>query len=95
MQPFAVLIGEDWQLWRVDFSRSFRLFKEIRNPKELVQCDRQLFARLKALDANAVMQRTKSYLTSKEVQALMARRDKIVAYFQRLISEKGESAILY
>jgi len=90
-----VLIGEDWQLWRVDFSRSFRLFKEIRNPKELVQCDRQLFARLKALDANAVMQRTKSYLTSKEVQALMARRDKIVAYFQRLISEKGESAILY
>src|SRR6266446_2838628 len=83
-----VLIGEDWQLWRVDFSRSFRLFKELKNPKNLVQCDRQLFAGLKALDSNEVTQKTRNYLTRLEVQALMARRDKIVAYFEKLISEK-------
>jgi hypothetical protein len=90
-----VLIGEDWKIWRVDFSRSFRLFNDIKNPKDLVQCDRQLFARLKALDSNEVMQRTKNYLSKSEVQALMARRDKIVAYFEKLISEKGESKVLY
>src|SRR6266850_4466736 len=90
-----VLIGEDWKIWRVDFSRAFRTFKDIKNPKNLVQCDRQLFANLKALDSNEVMQKTKSYLTRVEAQAVMARRDKIVAYFGKLISEQGESKVLY
>ena len=90
-----VLIGEDWKIWRVDFSRSFRLFNEIKNPKDLVQCDRQLFTHLKALDSKEVMERTKNYLSKSEVDALMARRDKIVAYFDKLISEKGESKVLY
>ena len=47
-----VLIGEDFKIWRVDFSRAFRLYKDLRNPKDLVRCDRQLFEKLKALDAN-------------------------------------------
>jgi hypothetical protein len=34
-------------------------------------------------------------LTKWEIEALMARRDLIAAYFQRLIAEKGESAVLY
>jgi hypothetical protein len=29
------------------------------------------------------------------VKAVMARRDKIVAQFQKLIAEKGENAVLY
>jgi hypothetical protein len=29
------------------------------------------------------------------VKAVMARRDKIVAQFQKMISEKGEAAVLY
>jgi hypothetical protein len=90
-----VLIGEDWKIWRVDFSRAFRLSENIKDPKDLVQCERQLFARLKALDSNELMQKTKGYLTKLEVQAVMARRDKIVAYFNKLIHEKGENAVVY
>ena len=90
-----VLIGEDWKLWRIDFSRAFRTYKEVRDPKDLVHCDRQLFEKLKALDANQVAEKTKPYLTKDEVKGVMARRDKIVAYFQKLIAEKGESAVLY
>jgi hypothetical protein len=90
-----VLIDQDWKIWRVDFSRAFRLSENIKDPKDLVQCERQLFDRLKALDSNELTQKTKDYLTKTEVQALMARRNKIVAYFNKLISEKGESAVLY
>jgi hypothetical protein len=90
-----VLIGEDWKIWRVDFSRAFRLSENIQNTKDLVQCERQLFARLQALDFNEVMQKTKGYLTKPEVQSVMARRDKIVTYFNKLIREKGENAVLY
>lgn len=90
-----VLIDEDWKIWRVDFSRAFRLSENIKDPKDLVQCERQLFDKLKALDSGALMQKTKDYLTKTEAQAVIARRDKIVTYFNKLIREKGESAVLY
>ena len=90
-----VLIDEDWKPWRVDFSRAFRVFKELKNPKDLVQCDRLLFEKLRTLDGNEFAQKTRNYLTKDEQQAVMARRDKIVAYFRKLIAEKGENSVLY
>jgi hypothetical protein len=90
-----VLIGEDWTVWRVDFSRAFRKNKDLRAPKNLVKCDRQLLEKLKALKADELAGETKGYLTRDEVNSVMARRDKIVATFQSLIAEKGEKEILY
>jgi hypothetical protein len=90
-----VLIGPDWQIWRVDFTRSFRLYKTLRDPADLTRCDRQLFEKLRALNENEVEEKTKHYLNKDEVKALMARRDKIVAQYQKLISEKGEKEVLY
>ena len=90
-----VLIGPDWKIWRIDFTRAFRLYKDLRDPKDLVRCDRNLLEKLKALDGNELSEKTKNYLTKDEVKAVMARRDKIVAYFQKLISQKGETEVLY
>jgi hypothetical protein len=90
-----VQIGEDWKIWRVDFSRAFRLSKDLRNPGDLVRCDRRLFDKLKTLDGNELAEQTKHYLTKDEVKAVMARRDKIVAQFQKLVSKKGENEVLY
>jgi phosphopantothenoylcysteine synthetase/decarboxylase len=67
----------------------------VKDPKDLVRCDRQLFEKLKALDAGQLMEKTKPHLTKDEVKGAMARRDKIVAYFQKLIAEKGENEVLY
>jgi hypothetical protein len=90
-----VLIGEDWTVWRIDFSRAFRKNKDLRGPKNLVKCDRELFEKLKALKADELAEKTKRYLTKEEVAGVMARRDKIVATFQTLIAQKGETEILY
>jgi len=91
-----VLIGEDWKIYRVDFSRAFRHSKDLKNPKDnLVRCDRKLFEKLKTLDGNEVAEKTKHYLDKDDVKAVMARRDKIVEYFQKLIAEKGENEVLY
>ena len=90
-----VVISADWKIWRVDFTRAFRLSKDLRDPKDLIRCDRQLFVKLKALDANEVAEKTKHNLTKDEVKAVMTRRDKIVALFEKLISEKGENEVLY
>jgi hypothetical protein len=90
-----VLIGADWKIWRVDFTRAFRLQENLRNPGDLVRCDKQLLEKLKALDGSELTTKTKGYLTKSEAKAVMARRDKIVAQFQKMIAEKGESQVLY
>lgn len=90
-----VLIGQDWQIWRIDFTRAFRLNKDLRMPSNLVQCDRHLFEKIRTLKADELAEKTRGYLTKDEVKALMARRDKIVALFDELIQKKGENEVLY
>ena len=90
-----VLITPEWKIWRIDFTRAFRLYPTLQEPRDLVRCDRQLLARLKALDGDQLAAKTKGFLTTSEVKAVMTRRDKIVAHFQKLIAEKGEDAVLY
>src|SRR5215467_6983468 len=53
--------------------KSTRLSHDLQDPKDLVQCDRQLFGRLKALDSNELLKKTKDYLTKLEAEAVMAR----------------------
>jgi hypothetical protein len=90
-----VLVTEDWKIWRIDFTRGFRLYKNLKSPENLAQCDRNLLEKLKKLDGDEVMEKTKPHLSKSEVQGLMARRDKIVAYFEKLVAQKGEGAVLY
>jgi hypothetical protein len=90
-----ILITENWKIWRIDFTRAFRLSHELQSPTDLIMCDRELLASLRKLNANEVLQRTKPHLTALEIQGIIVRRDKIVTRFQQLISQKGEAAVLY
>ncbi len=90
-----VLVTKDWRIWRIDFTRAFRLQHDLKNPKDLVQCDREVLGKLRQLSYDQVFDATKPYLTKNEVKALMARRDKMVAHFDELVAQKGESEVLY
>ena len=89
-----ILITEDWKIWRIDFTRAFRLSHVLQAPKDLVKCDRQLLQKLRMLDGNEVLEKTTPHLNKNEVDAVMAWRDKIVAHFDPLIAQKGEAAVL-
>jgi hypothetical protein len=56
----------------------------LRTPTVLRRCDRLLFARMKALTREAVDLELGDYLTSTERDALMSRRDALVAHFESL-----------
>lgn len=90
-----VLVGPNWELYMIDFTRAFRLDRGLDNPKVLVRCSRELLDRLRKLAPEDVAARTKRYLRPPEVKAVMARRDKIVAHFEALIAAKGEAEVLY
>jgi len=55
------------------------------------QRDRQLFEKLKALQADELTEKTKHYLPEEEVNGVMARRDKIVATSNPLSWKRAKS----
>jgi hypothetical protein len=90
-----VLITKDWKLWMIDFSRAFRLWSELKYPGDLHQIDRTLLARLRELDGAALKAATAHCLTTFEADAVIKRRDLLVAHFDALIKAKGSAAVLY
>jgi hypothetical protein len=89
-----VLVSPDWHVLMIDFTRAFRIWDNIR-PKELVRCDRALLARVEALTLDSVAEATGEYLTRYEREAVLKRRDKIVAHFKQLVAQMGEQRVLY
>jgi hypothetical protein len=83
------LITKDWKLWTVDFTRAFRPHKEIANPKELDCIDPQFHAALKDLSEESVKREIGRYLSNWEMDGLLARRDKIVEFFDRKAAAQG------
>jgi hypothetical protein len=90
-----VLITPDWKVMMIDFSRAFRLQTELLHPKDLAKIDRNLLAKLETLSKESVRDATKDFLTRSELDAMMQRRDTIVAHFKKLIAELGEERVLY
>ena len=90
-----VLITHDWKVIMIDFTRAFRLQTELLYGKDLAQIDRALLPRLEALTRDGVKQAVDDQLTALEIDALMKRRDVIVAHFKKLIADLGEKAVLY
>lgn len=90
-----VLIGEDWEIYMIDFTRAFRLYRELKDSSNLERCSRDLLENLRQLDIETLLRNTEGLLTKNEAEAVMARRDLIVGYFKKLVAEKGEEAVLY
>jgi hypothetical protein len=90
-----ILIDSNWKLWMIDHTRAFRRDDTINSGGALAQCERNLWVRLQALDAAQVRERLKPYLNSAEIDAVLNRRAKLVAYFEDLIRQRGEDAVLY
>jgi hypothetical protein len=90
-----VLITPDWKVVMIDFSRAFRLQPELMYGKDLGRIDRKLMAKLEALDRDEVKKVVGDWLTSGEMDAMMKRRDLLVAHFKKLIADVGEDKVLY
>jgi hypothetical protein len=90
-----ILITKDWRIWMIDFTRAFRLIKGLQNTKDLVLCDRKLLANLRQLTADTLREKLGRWLTKPELEAVLARRDLLVKFFDNAVATKGEAAVLY
>lgn len=89
-----VLVSPGWRVIMVDFTRAFRLHPVI-DTREINQCERQLLARLEALTSGSLKEAVGDYLTGPEAEAVMKRRDLIVAHVRALIAQRGQDKVLY
>jgi hypothetical protein len=91
-----LLITNDWKLRMIDFSRAFRVYHELRQPKNLENCrlDRRVYDGLRGLNEEALTRRLDRVLRAAERQALLSRRDRILTHFDQQIAARGERAVL-
>jgi hypothetical protein len=84
-----ILYDKDWRLWMIDHSRAFRIRHTLTDVKALSSCDRQLLERMKELTMDKLNAELKGWLREMEIKGILARRDKLVAHFERL----GQSTV--
>ena len=94
-QQNLLITTDDWKLWSIDHTRTFRLREDLPDARQLTRCNRNFFRRLQALNEAELRARTRDMLRTAQVSAVMKRRDQIVRHFQRLIAERGEEAVLF
>ncbi len=90
-----ILIDDDWKVWMIDHTRSFRLSNDVPEIKTVTQCERDLWLQLKELDGDEVRDRLEPYVSAKHVRMLMKRRDKVLERIEWLIGEYGEDAVIF
>jgi hypothetical protein len=88
-----LLVDSEWNLVLIDHSRAFAN-NTMPFIKQMTRIDREFYEKLKTLDEATLMRELKPWLlTGGSVKDILKRRDKIIAQFDRLASEKGEAAV--
>jgi hypothetical protein len=89
-----LLIDESWWVWMIDHSRAFKVFGDLRSEKELGPIlERRFFAGLKDLDEPTLRAAMEDLLVDDQIEGLLERRDKIVAYYEARIAQLGEGIL--
>jgi hypothetical protein len=86
-----LLLDPAWNLILIDHSRAFT--RTLQFPFPLTHIDRELLAKLRALDEPTVRAHLGALLFDGP-GPLLKRRELIVKHFDRLVKEKGEAAVL-
>ncbi|MCG7851306.1 MAG: hypothetical protein MIO92_02185 [Methanosarcinaceae archaeon] len=100
------LITSDFRILLCDHSRSFRTTKKLTTslifdenhkdgPRLMKELPRPLFENIKSLTFDKIKNAVGDYLTNKEIEAVLKRKDLIVDWMEKRIQEIGEDKVLY
>lgn len=100
------LITKDWHMILIDHSRSFRTTKKFttrliydekykEGSRIMKELPRAFVEKLKAMNYEVIQEAVGEYLTDKEIEAVLARRDLIIEWINNRIKEVGEDNVLY
>jgi hypothetical protein len=84
-----LVITRDWRLFPIDHTRAFRRNHELKSAANITRADRAVVERIRALDRTTLKSSLDKYLTTFELDALVARRDAVLKRLDSL----GPSAL--
>jgi hypothetical protein len=101
-----IFITEDWRIILPDHSRTFRTSKKFtknliytekhkESPKIMKELPRAFVEKLKSLNFELIRDSVGEYLTEKEINAVLLRRDLILKVIDERIKKLGEDKVLY
>ena len=86
---------DSWRVWLIDHTRSFLEERTLPSPDSVVQCDREVWERLRTVDLEEVRARLDPMLTEYEIDALTARWQLLVDLLADRIEQHGEEVVLF
>ena len=89
-----LLVDKNWKVWAIDHSRSFRGTPVPLDPKVIKRITTKMLDAIKALDQRTLEANLLPWVTKEDIQALLARRNWMVKYFESEMSHKGADAIM-
>ena len=95
VNPGNTLIDADWRVWFIDSTRAFGTADDLLCAGSITSCERGLFESLQSLDPTKVRQELRPYLPKSEIDALLKRQKKIVAFLLDLIDQRGAEAVIF
>ena len=101
-----ILYTEDWRMILIDHGRAFRSSKKYTKnlifdekykggPKLMKKLPNAFVEKLKSLNFKLIREAVGEYLTDKEIEAALIRRDLIIDWLDKRIKELGEDKVLY
>jgi Phosphatidylinositol 3- and 4-kinase len=84
-----LLVDADWHVFLIDHSRAFAT--DLKLPQELQNIDRKLWERMLALDEPGVKASLGAWLDSRQIQALIRRRDAMKKKIDALVAKHGNA----
>ncbi len=85
------LVDPSWNLILIDHTRSFTTKKDMVH--ELTRVDRELWDRLQALTVESLTPALGKWIGTREIRAIIERRDRMQGVIDKLVKAKGEGAV--
>ncbi len=89
-----VLIDGDWKVWAIDHTRAFRDYTTLRDPSILHRISAGLLNGMKNLSRSELQGALMPYVTEKDIDTMLVRRDVLVKLFANRIREKGVDTVV-
>ncbi len=90
-----ILSDPDSRIYLIDHSRAFRTTKELLAAGDLTRFSRSLLEGLRSLDNKVLDEKLGRWLSKRQIEGLLARRDLILQRAERLIAGGDPAAVLY
>ena len=90
-----ILIDDQWQVWLIDHTRSFRAAKELPEAENVVRCSKPMWHALNDLEDGEIEDALADHLPQAELRAVLARRVQIVDILRARIDSLGETKVLF